>query len=61
MHAVAALYHQLSSRRRRQLLALLLMMLVGTLAELLTIGAALPFLALIILWQLLYLRKEDSQ
>ena len=41
------LYGHLSSRRRRQLLSVLGLMLVGAIAELATLGAVLPFLALI--------------
>lgn len=47
MEPLAALYRTLSPRRRRQFALALLLMLVGAVAELLTIGAALPFLALI--------------
>jgi ABC-type multidrug transport system fused ATPase/permease subunit len=47
MHALAALYRTLSQRRRRQFTLVMILMLVGACAELLTIGAALPFLALI--------------
>lgn len=43
----AGLYRSLSHRRRRQLLLLLAVMLLGALAELMTIGAVLPFLALV--------------
>jgi len=43
----AALYRTFSTRRRWQLAVALALMLLGALAELLTIGAALPFLALI--------------
>jgi len=47
MEPFAALYRTLSARRRRQFALTLALMLVGAIAELLTIGAALPFLALI--------------
>ncbi|MGN6488195.1 MAG: ABC transporter ATP-binding protein [Devosia sp.] len=47
VQALRGLYRHLSPRRRAQLLALLGLMLVGALAELVTIGAVLPFLALI--------------
>jgi ATP-binding cassette subfamily B protein len=47
MEPLAALYRTLGLRRRRQFALALLLMLFGALAELLTIGAALPFLALI--------------
>ncbi|HST35887.1 MAG TPA: ABC transporter ATP-binding protein [Allosphingosinicella sp.] len=47
MEQLAALSRTLSPRRRRQFALALLLMLVGAVAELITIGAALPFLALI--------------
>ena len=47
MAPVFALYRTLSPRRRRQLAAGCALMLAGALAELVTIGAVLPFLALI--------------
>jgi ABC-type multidrug transport system fused ATPase/permease subunit len=47
MQPLAALYRTLSPRRRRQFALALLLMLVGACAELLTIGVALPFLALL--------------
>jgi len=47
MEPLAALYRTLSPRRRRQFALTLLLMVGGAAAELLTIGAALPFLALI--------------
>ena len=47
MEPLAALYRTLSPRRRRQFALMLVLMVVGAAAELLTIGAALPFLALI--------------
>jgi ABC-type multidrug transport system fused ATPase/permease subunit len=45
--ALLRLYAHLSRRRRVQLVLVLALMLVGALAELVTIGAVLPFLALI--------------
>jgi ATP-binding cassette subfamily B protein len=47
MKPILDLYRTLNARRRRQFALLLLLMLLGALAELLTIGAVLPFLALI--------------
>jgi len=47
MEPLAALYRILVPRRRRQFALALALMVVGAMAELLTIGAALPFLALI--------------
>ena len=47
MHAFAILYRSISRRRRRQLWLALALMLVGAFAELATIGATLPFLALL--------------
>jgi ATP-binding cassette, subfamily B, bacterial PglK len=47
MDAFRALFRLLTRARRRQLAATLLLMLVGAAAEMVTIGAALPFLALI--------------
>ncbi|HYI40530.1 MAG TPA: ABC transporter ATP-binding protein [Allosphingosinicella sp.] len=47
MDAFLALYRLLSPARRRQLLLTLGLMLVGAAAEMVTIGAALPFLALV--------------
>ena len=47
MEPLVALYRTLSPRRRRQFALALLLMLLGAVAELITIGAALPFLALI--------------
>ncbi len=47
MQPLAALYRTMVPRRRRQFALALVLMVVGALAELLTIGAALPFLALI--------------
>ena len=47
MDAFLALYRLLSPARRRQLFATLLLMLLGAAAEMVTIGAALPFLALV--------------
>ncbi len=47
MEPLAALYRTLGPRRRRQFALALALMLAGAVAELLTIGAALPFLALI--------------
>lgn len=47
MHAFIALFRLLSPARRRQFLLTLLLMLVGAAAEMVTIGAALPFLALV--------------
>ncbi len=41
------LFSHLTSRRRRQIVGLLLLMLVGTLAEMATLGAVVPFLALL--------------
>jgi ATP-binding cassette, subfamily B, bacterial PglK len=46
-HALKAIYRAMSARRRRHFCATVLLMLIGAAAELLTIGAALPFLALI--------------
>lgn len=46
--ALRRLYRHLSTRRRVQLVLLLAFMLVGALAELMTIGAVLPFLALMV-------------
>ncbi|MDB5691788.1 MAG: transporter ATP-binding protein, partial [Alphaproteobacteria bacterium] len=45
MHSIVRLYRALSLRRRRQLLLTLAIMLAGAVAELVTIGAVLPFLA----------------
>jgi ATP-binding cassette, subfamily B, bacterial PglK len=45
--ALYQIYGQLSRRRRVQLFLLMLLMLAGAFAELVTIGAVLPFLALI--------------
>jgi ATP-binding cassette, subfamily B, bacterial PglK len=45
MHPLVRLYRSLSQRRRRQLLLMLMVMLGGAGAELVTIGAVLPFLA----------------
>ncbi|MGZ8998915.1 MAG: ABC transporter ATP-binding protein, partial [Allosphingosinicella sp.] len=45
--ALASIHAMMSVRRRRQLWLTLALMVVGAAAELLTIGAALPFLALI--------------
>jgi ATP-binding cassette subfamily B protein len=47
MKAVIQLYRAMSPRRRRHLYLTLAVMLLGALAEMVTIGAALPFLALI--------------
>ena len=47
MEPFAALYRSLGARRRRQLAVAFVLMLLGALAELVTIGAVLPFLALI--------------
>ena len=47
MDAFTALFRLLPPARRRQFLLTLLLMLVGAVAEMVTIGAALPFLALI--------------
>jgi ATP-binding cassette subfamily B protein len=47
MDAFSALFRLLSPARRRQLLLTLLLMLLGAAAEMVTIGAALPFLALV--------------
>lgn len=44
--AVSRLYSHLSHRRRVQLLGLFILMLVGAVAELVTLGAVLPFLAI---------------
>ncbi len=46
-HLLRRLYNHLSRHRRLQLLGLVLLMLGGTLAELATFGAVLPFLALL--------------
>lgn len=45
--AVRAFYQAMSRARRRQLRRVLAMMLLGALAEMITIGAVLPFLALL--------------
>lgn len=45
--ALRALYFEVSPRRRRALLPLLLLMLLGSFAELATLGALLPFLAVL--------------
>ena len=45
--ALASLYALMSARRRRQLYLTVSLMVLGAAAELITIGAALPFLALI--------------
>ena len=45
--ALKALYALMSARRRRHFLLSMLLMLAGAVAELVTIGAALPFLALL--------------
>jgi len=45
--ALRALYWEISPRRRKTLILLLLLMLVGSVAELATIGALLPFLAVL--------------
>jgi ATP-binding cassette subfamily B protein len=42
-----AIYARMSARRRRQLLLVLVLMSVGAIAELATIGAVIPFLALL--------------
>ena len=42
---LARLYEAAPRKRRRQFYALLALMLVGTLAELATIGAVVPFIA----------------
>ncbi|HYD13964.1 MAG TPA: ABC transporter ATP-binding protein [Allosphingosinicella sp.] len=47
MTPILALYRTLDARRRRQFALAMLLMLLGAVAELLTIGAVLPFLALI--------------
>jgi ATP-binding cassette subfamily B protein len=47
MDAFSALFRLLSPARRRQLVLTLLLMLAGAAAEMVTIGAALPFLALV--------------
>ncbi len=47
MHLLRRLFRVLPARRRGQLLATLALMLVGAIAEIVTIGAALPFLALV--------------
>jgi ATP-binding cassette subfamily B protein len=46
-HALTAIYGAMSPPRRRAFYLTIALMLVGTAAELMTIGAALPFLALI--------------
>lgn len=46
-HSVRALLRQLTSRRRRQLGLLLILMLIGAVAELLSIGAVLPFISVL--------------
>jgi ABC-type multidrug transport system fused ATPase/permease subunit len=45
VRSLLRLYHALSARRRHQLLLTLAVMLAGAVAELVTIGAVLPFLA----------------
>src|SRR3954470_14880008 len=45
VHPLVRLYRSLSHRRQWQLLLMLVVMLVGAAAELVTIGAVLPFLA----------------
>jgi len=45
--ALRALYLEISPRRRKALILLLLLMLVGSVAELATLGALLPFLAVL--------------
>jgi ATP-binding cassette subfamily B protein len=47
MNAFPALFRLLSPARRRQFVLTLLLMLLGAAAEMVTIGAALPFLALV--------------
>src|SRR5829696_1511712 len=47
MNAFSALFRLLSPARRRQFALTLLLMLAGAVAEMVTIGAALPFLALV--------------
>src|SRR5437763_14849988 len=47
MGALLTLFRLMTGRRRRQFLVTLALMLVGAIAELGTIGAALPFLALL--------------
>ena len=47
MDAFSALFRLLSPARRRQFVLTLLLMLAGAVAEMVTIGAALPFLALV--------------
>jgi ATP-binding cassette subfamily B protein len=47
MDSLTALYRLLSPARRRQFVLTLLLMLLGAAAEMVTIGAALPFLALV--------------
>ena len=44
---IRRLWKQLSARRRLQVFLVLLLMLVGAIAELATIGAVVPFLALV--------------
>lgn len=48
LHGLRRLYKQLPVRRRWQLLFVVFLMLTGAAAELITIGAVLPFLALIV-------------
>ncbi len=43
MHAFSTLFRSLSRMRRRQLLKTLCLMLAGALAELVAIGATIPF------------------
>src|SRR5687768_17713938 len=47
MDAFSAFFRLLSPARRRQFVLTLLLMLAGAVAEMVTIGAALPFLALV--------------
>ena len=59
------LWGKLSNRRRIQLLLLMLVMLVSGIAELLSLGAAIPFLALLSdpqrLWQQPLVRELASK
>ena len=45
--ALAALYRRLPARRRRQMWATIALMLVGALAEVVSVGSVLPFLAVL--------------
>ena len=53
--ALFALYRKLSSHRRRQAVGTIMLMLVGALAEVVSVGAILPFLMTVALTALEFL------